>query len=71
MPKMKTAVFVELIRIVLESRPVPDVGPLDAGQGPRRSVVTERAQLPALTGAFRGFGPVIHRTWPNALFRPF
>jgi alcohol dehydrogenase len=29
MPKMKAAVFVERDRIVLESRPVPDVGPLD------------------------------------------
>ncbi|WP_395708393.1 NAD(P)-dependent alcohol dehydrogenase [Reyranella sp.] len=30
MPRMKAAVFVERGRIVLESRPVPDVGPLDA-----------------------------------------
>ena len=30
MPKMKAAVFAERGRIVLESRPVPDVGPLDA-----------------------------------------
>jgi len=30
MPSMKAAVFVEPGRIVLESRPVPDVGPLDA-----------------------------------------
>ncbi|WP_428673267.1 NAD(P)-dependent alcohol dehydrogenase [Reyranella sp.] len=30
MPKMKAAVFVEPGRIVLESKPVPDVGPLDA-----------------------------------------
>jgi alcohol dehydrogenase len=30
MPRMKAAVFVEPGRIVLESRPVPDVGPLDA-----------------------------------------
>ena len=30
MPKMKAAIFVEPGRIVLESKPVPDVGPLDA-----------------------------------------
>lgn len=30
MPKMKAAVFVEPGRIVLDDRPVPDVGPLDA-----------------------------------------
>jgi threonine dehydrogenase-like Zn-dependent dehydrogenase len=30
MPKMKAAVFVEPGRIVLEEKPVPDVGPLDA-----------------------------------------
>lgn len=30
MPKMKAAIFAEPGRIVLESRPVPDVGPLDA-----------------------------------------
>ena len=30
MPQMKAAVFVEPGRIVLESKPVPDVGPLDA-----------------------------------------
>jgi alcohol dehydrogenase len=30
MPKMKAAVFVEKGRIVLEEKPVPDVGPLDA-----------------------------------------
>ena len=31
MPKMmKAAVFVEANRIVLEDKPVPDVGPLDA-----------------------------------------
>ncbi|MBI5334829.1 MAG: NAD(P)-dependent alcohol dehydrogenase [Burkholderiales bacterium] len=30
MPKMKAAVFVEPGRIVLEDKPVPDVGPLDA-----------------------------------------
>lgn len=30
MPKMKAAVFVEPGRIVLESKPIPDVGPLDA-----------------------------------------
>lgn len=30
MPKMKAAVFVEKGRIVLESKPIPDVGPLDA-----------------------------------------
>src|SRR5262249_59967344 len=30
MSKMKAAVFVEPGRIVLDSRPVPDVGPLDA-----------------------------------------
>ncbi len=30
MPQMKTAVFVEPGRIVLDSKPVPDVGPLDA-----------------------------------------
>ena len=30
MPKMMAAVFAEPGRIVLESRPVPDVGPLDA-----------------------------------------
>lgn len=30
MPSMKAAIFVEPGRIVLESRPIPDVGPLDA-----------------------------------------
>jgi len=30
MPKMKAAVFVEPGRIVLESKPVPEIGPLDA-----------------------------------------
>jgi alcohol dehydrogenase len=30
MPKMKAAVFVEKGRIVLEEKPIPDVGPLDA-----------------------------------------
>ncbi len=30
MPRMKAAIFAEPGRIVLESRPVPDVGPLDA-----------------------------------------
>lgn len=30
MPKMKAAVFVEPGRIVLEEKPVPDIGPLDA-----------------------------------------
>jgi alcohol dehydrogenase len=30
MPKMRAAVFVEPGRIVLEEKPVPDVGPLDA-----------------------------------------
>ena len=30
MPKMKAAIFVEPGRIVLEDKPVPDVGPLDA-----------------------------------------
>ena len=30
MARMKAAVFVEPKRIVLESKPVPDVGPLDA-----------------------------------------
>ena len=30
MPKMKAAVFVEPGRIVLDDKPVPDVGPLDA-----------------------------------------
>lgn len=30
MPKMKAAIFAEPGRIVLDSRPVPDVGPLDA-----------------------------------------
>lgn len=30
MPKMKAAIFVEPGRIVLDDRPVPDVGPLDA-----------------------------------------
>ena len=30
MPKMKAAVFVEPGRIVLESKPIPEVGPLDA-----------------------------------------
>ena len=29
-PKMKAAVFVEPGRIVLESKPIPEVGPLDA-----------------------------------------
>jgi threonine dehydrogenase-like Zn-dependent dehydrogenase len=30
MPKMKAAIFVEKNRIVLEDKPIPDVGPLDA-----------------------------------------
>src|SRR5215467_13157404 len=30
MPKMKAAVFVEPGRIVLDAKPIPDVGPLDA-----------------------------------------
>ena len=30
MPKMKAAVFVERGRIVLQERPIPDIGPLDA-----------------------------------------
>ena len=30
MPRMKAAIFVEPGRIVLESKPVPDIGPLDA-----------------------------------------
>jgi alcohol dehydrogenase len=30
MPKMKAAVFVEPGRILLEEKPMPDVGPLDA-----------------------------------------
>jgi alcohol dehydrogenase len=30
MPKMRAAVFAKRGRIVLESRPVPDVGPFDA-----------------------------------------
>src|SRR6187431_437986 len=30
MPRMKAAIFVEPGRIVLESKPIPDVGPLDA-----------------------------------------
>ena len=30
MPKMKAAVFVERGRIVLEEKPIPDIGPLDA-----------------------------------------
>ncbi len=30
MPKMKAAIFVEPGRIVLDSKPVPDIGPLDA-----------------------------------------
>jgi len=30
MPKMKAAIFVEPGRIVLDERPIPDVGPLDA-----------------------------------------
>jgi threonine dehydrogenase-like Zn-dependent dehydrogenase len=30
MPKMKAAVFIETNRIVLEDKPIPDVGPLDA-----------------------------------------
>jgi alcohol dehydrogenase len=29
-PKMKAAVFVERGRIVLQERPIPDIGPLDA-----------------------------------------
>ena len=29
-PKMKAAVFVERGRIVLEDKPVPDIGPTDA-----------------------------------------
>ena len=28
MPKMKAAVFVERGRIVLEEKPIPDIGPL-------------------------------------------
>jgi alcohol dehydrogenase len=30
MAKMKAAVFVERGRIVLEEKPIPDIGPLDA-----------------------------------------
>ncbi|NRP75693.1 alcohol dehydrogenase [Ensifer psoraleae] len=30
MPKMKTAVFVAPGRIVLDEKPIPDVGPLNA-----------------------------------------
>jgi threonine dehydrogenase-like Zn-dependent dehydrogenase len=30
MPKMKTAIFAEPGRIVLDEKPIPDVGPLDA-----------------------------------------
>lgn len=30
MPKMKAAIFVEPGRIVLDSKPVPDIGPLYA-----------------------------------------
>ena len=30
MPKMKAAVFVEPGRIVLDEKPIPEVGPLDA-----------------------------------------
>jgi alcohol dehydrogenase len=30
MPQMKAAIFVEPGRIVLEQKPVPDVGPMDA-----------------------------------------
>jgi alcohol dehydrogenase len=30
MPKMKAAVFVERGRIVLQERPIPGIGPLDA-----------------------------------------
>ena len=30
MPKMKAAIFVEPGRIVLDEKPIPDVGPLDA-----------------------------------------
>ena len=30
MPKMRAAVFVEPGRIVLDDKPIPDIGPLDA-----------------------------------------
>jgi alcohol dehydrogenase len=30
MPKMKAAIFVEPGRIVLDEKPIPDIGPLDA-----------------------------------------
>ena len=30
MPKMKAAIFAEPNRIVLDTKPIPDVGPLDA-----------------------------------------
>ena len=30
MPRMKAAIFVELGRIVLDEKPIPDIGPLDA-----------------------------------------
>lgn len=30
MPKMRPAIFVEAGRIVLDEKPIPDVGPLDA-----------------------------------------
>ena len=43
MPKMKAAVFVEPGRIVLEEKPVPDVGPL---------TVNHLGQLPAVTLSF-------------------
>jgi hypothetical protein len=34
MPKMKAAILAEPGRIILDSRPVPDVGPLDARRAP-------------------------------------
>ena len=64
MPKMKAAVFVERGRIVLESRPVPDVGPLDALV--RISTTTicgtdvhiQRGEYPVRKGLIVGHEPV-------------
>ena len=64
MPKMKAAIFAEPGRIVLESRPVPDVGPLDALI--RISMTTicgtdvhiQRGEYPVRKGLIIGHEPV-------------
>ncbi len=64
MPKMKAAVFAERGRIVLESRPVPDVGPLDAlGRISTTTICgtdvpTQRGEYPVRRGLIAGHEPV-------------